>query len=74
MAKKSTPKTVTALKHEEATRKNFPTEAFGVSKPIASRDLDDMVRKGVLEKIGTTGKGTYYILDRKGLTKGSKGS
>ncbi len=49
-------------------------KAFGVSKPTASRDLEDMVRKGVLEKIGTTGKGTYYILDRKGLTKGSKGS
>jgi predicted HTH transcriptional regulator len=48
--------------------------AFGVSKPTASRDLEDMVRKGVLEKIGTTGKGTHYILDRKGLTKGSKGS
>jgi predicted HTH transcriptional regulator len=49
-------------------------KAFSVSKPTASRDLEDMVRKGVLEKIGTTGKGTYYILDRKGLTKGSKGS
>jgi len=48
--------------------------AFGVSKPTASRDLEDMVRKGVLERIGTTGKGTYYILSRKGLTKGSKGS
>lgn len=49
-------------------------KTFGVSKPTASRDMEDMVRKGVLEKIGTTGKGTYYILDRKGLTKGSKGS
>jgi len=47
---------------------------FSVSKPTASRDLEDMVLKGVLEKIGTTGKGTHYILDRKGLTKGSKGS
>jgi adenine-specific DNA-methyltransferase len=28
MAKKSTPKTVTALKHEEATRKNIPTAEF----------------------------------------------
>jgi hypothetical protein len=30
--------------------------------------------KGVLEKIGTTGKGTYYVLSRKGLRKGSQGS
>jgi ATP-dependent DNA helicase RecG len=58
-------------------------KAFGVSKLTASRDLEDMLRKGILEKIGTTGKGTYYVLNRKGLmkrsgckglTKGSKGS
>jgi ATP-dependent DNA helicase RecG len=49
-------------------------KAFAVSKPTASRDLEDMLRKGILEKIGTTGKGTYYVLNRKGLTKGSKGS
>jgi len=49
-------------------------EMFGVSKPTASRDLNDLVHKGVLERIGSTGKGTYYIFDRKGLVKGSKGS
>ena len=49
-------------------------ETFDVSKPTASRDLEDMVRKGVLEKVGITGKGTHYILSRKGLTKGSNGS
>lgn len=49
-------------------------KAFSVSKPTASRDLEEMVRKGVLEKIGTTGKGTYYILNRKQLAKGSRGS
>lgn len=49
-------------------------KAFSVSKPTASRDLEELVRKGVLEKIGTTGKGTYYVFDRKGLIKGSKGS
>ena len=49
-------------------------KAFGVSKPTASRDLEDMVRKGIFENIGTTCNGTYYVLNRKGLTKGSKGS
>jgi ATP-dependent DNA helicase RecG len=58
---------------EQLTNKDYQ-QNFGVSKPTASRDLDDLLRKGILEKIGTTGKGTYYILDRKGLTKGSKGS
>jgi len=47
---------------------------FGVSKPTATRDLDNLAQKGVLKKIGTTGRGTYYVFDRKGLTKGSKGS
>jgi len=49
-------------------------KAYGVSKPTASRDLEHMVKNGVLEKVGTTGKGTYYTLASKGLTKGSKGS
>jgi ATP-dependent DNA helicase RecG len=49
-------------------------EMFSVSKPTASRDLNDLVKKGVLERIGSTGKGAYYVFDRKGLTKGSNGS
>ncbi|MBC8871629.1 MAG: winged helix-turn-helix transcriptional regulator [Planctomycetes bacterium] len=48
--------------------------AFGVSKPTASRHLDALAKQGVLTRVGTTGKGTYYMLSRKGLTKGSKGS
>ena len=47
---------------------------FSVSKPTASRDLEELVRKGVLSKVGATGKGTYYIVNPKGLIKGSKGS
>ena len=43
-----------------------------VAKRTAHRDLIDLVEKGVLEKIGTTGKGTTYIL-RKGATKEPKG-
>ena len=58
---------------EKLNNKDYQ-EKFRVSKPTASRDLDEMVRKGVLEKVGTTGKGTYYVLSRKGLIKGSKGS
>jgi len=49
-------------------------EEFGVSKPTASRHLEALMDKGILTKIGTTGKGTYYVLSRKGLTKGSKDS
>jgi ATP-dependent DNA helicase RecG len=47
-------------------------KAFGVSKPTASRDLEDMLRKGILEKMGTTGKGTYYVLNRKGSQRAQR--
>ena len=49
-------------------------ELGDVSKPTASRDLETLVRLGLLQKKGTTGRGTYYILGGKGLRKGSKGS
>ena len=46
----------------------------GVSKPTASRELKKLADKGILNKIGLTGKGTIYVLAErahKGLTKGS---
>ena len=33
-----------------------------VSKPMATIDLKDLVRKKVFERVGTTGRGTEYIL------------
>lgn len=62
---------------------------LGIAKRTAHRDLVDLTKKGILEKIGITGKGTVYILSkgaikgpkgplvsfkRKGVTKGPKGS
>ena len=49
-------------------------EKFGVTKATASRHLEALADKGILIKIGTTGKGTYYVLSRKGLTNGPKDS
>ena len=47
-----------------------------VSKRTATRDLDDLFRKEILEQLGTTGKGTEYILKGvkgvKGVIKGSQ--
>ncbi len=44
---------------------------FGVSKATASRDLENLETKGVLLRVGTTGKGTYYVLRAKGRTRDS---
>ena len=45
---------------------------YGVAKRRACRALEDFGRKGILQKAGAAGKGTYYILARKGFTRGSK--
>jgi ATP-dependent DNA helicase RecG len=37
----------------------------GVVIRTASRDLEDLVKRGVLQKVGTTGRGTYYVLAQK---------
>jgi len=38
----------------------------------ASRHLEALMDKGILTKIGATGKGTYYVLSRKRACKGLK--
>ncbi|WP_342764381.1 DeoR family transcriptional regulator [Thermococcus sp. M36] len=35
---------------------------FGVSEATATRDLNELVKRDIFEKIGVTGKGTYYKL------------
>jgi len=37
----------------------------GVTIRTASRDLEDLVRKGVLAKVGATGRSTFYVVARK---------
>lgn len=46
-------------------------ELVGVSKRTASRDLNDLVQRGIFERVGGTGKGTYYLL--KGPQRGQRG-
>ncbi|MFQ6614236.1 MAG: ATP-binding protein [Fidelibacterota bacterium] len=40
-------------------------ELTGAIIRTATRDLEDLVSKGVLSKVGTTGRSTYYVLGRK---------
>jgi predicted HTH transcriptional regulator len=46
----------------------------GAIKKTASRDLDGLVAKGVLARMGTTGRGTSYYLATKGDMNGTKGT
>ena len=57
--------------HGQITNTEYK-DMVGVSKATATRDLVELARKGLIEKIGVTGRGTSYKI--KGLIKGSKGS
>jgi predicted HTH transcriptional regulator len=46
--------------------------AFQVAKRTAHRDLAELAEKGLVEKVGSTGKGTYYVL-AQGAAKGPNG-
>lgn len=43
----------------------------GSTKKTASRDLEDLVEKGLIQKVGTTGRGVHYVLNRKVDKKGT---
>ena len=43
-------------------------ELAGVKKRQATNDLTDLERRGIVERAGTTGRGTYYVL--RGEAKG----
>jgi len=67
-------KLVTFIKTNKQVNNRVYQDLFHVSKATATRHLEALARKGVIQRIGTTGKGTYYELSKRGLTKGSKGS
>jgi len=48
--------------------------ACNVSRATASRDLEMLCASEVLKKVGTTGKGTHYVLARKRITNASNES
>lgn len=68
------PEIVTHVKATGRISNQEYQQITGAGKKTASRDLADMVAKGILERVGTTGRGAYYVLVRKGDTKGTKRS
>lgn len=66
---------IQALLHLKEKRRLTNTEyqrLFGVSKRTATDDLNQMESKELVERVGTTGRGTYYQRKKgaKGATKG----
>lgn len=60
---------VVYLKTNHVITNSLYQSEFKASKRTASRDLEEMLSKGILEKVGTTGKGVHYRLG-KGAAKG----
>jgi ATP-dependent DNA helicase RecG len=60
--------------NERITNKQYQ-DLFNVSKRTASYDLQLLLEKNFVLKIGSTGKGTYYLLQRgnKGAIDAAKG-
>lgn len=55
---------------EKITNKKYQ-ELNMVSKRTATRDLEDLVKRNIIEQIGITGKGTEYVpRGAKGVRKG----
>jgi ATP-dependent DNA helicase RecG len=62
-------KVITYVKENgKITNKKYQQIA-NTTKKTASRDLMDLVEKGIFQQIGTTGKGTFYTLKKE--TKGT---
>jgi ATP-dependent DNA helicase RecG len=47
-------------KNGKITNKEYQ-ELTKTSRQTASRDVEELVKKGIFDMIGKTGKGTYYI-------------
>jgi len=59
--------------HAQITNSEYQ-KTTDVSRVTASRDLDMLVNRGVLKRVGTTGKGTHYVLTKKRITNVSNAS
>jgi ATP-dependent DNA helicase RecG len=75
-------KAVKWMKEKESISNREYQQLTGASKPTATRDLEDLVKRTVLVKAGKTGRGTHYVLkgpqtaqrDHNGIKNGSNGS
>ncbi len=64
--------------HRTITNAIYQMESLA-SKRTASRDLEGLIGRELIEKVGTTGKGVYYrlakgVMKMQGAIKGPKGS
>ncbi|MBC9909035.1 ATP-binding protein [Chitinophaga varians] len=60
--------------HLQISNKQYQ-DYFSVSKRTATSDLQALLLKQLIKKVGSTGRGTFYVLSKpKGAIKGAKGA
>lgn len=59
--------------HERITNAEYQ-QAAGASRATASRDLEELVTKGIFERVGKTGRAAHYVLTKKRLINASNDS
>lgn len=62
---------VTIKQNERITNKEYQ-ELNNISDRTALRELKELIEKGVLKKVGKTGRGTYYVFARQTRQKPDK--
>lgn len=60
-----------ARQHGRITNKDYK-KASGVTDRTVLRDFEELVAKGVLEKVGVTGRATHYVIKRETRHKPDK--
>ena len=60
------------IRNNKKIRRGEYAKICGCSVRTAFNDLDDLVNKGILKRVGTTGKYTYYTLKSNGQSKQDK--
>jgi predicted HTH transcriptional regulator len=66
-------KAIAVIRQQRRLSNSDYQSVAGATRPTAKRDLEDLVRKGVLVPQGR-GRGAHYELLKKRLVNGSKGS
>ena len=66
-------KAISLIRQQRSLTNNEYQGVTGATRPTAKRDLEDLVKKGIIAPKGS-GRGAYYELQKKRLNNGSNGS
>lgn len=66
-------KAIVYMKEKGSITNKEYQELTGISKPMSTIELRKLVEKNIFQRVGKTGRGTRYLLNRETANKGLKG-